>query len=222
MLLDVAPGQGTFRVTTGAGELSVLGTRFLVEAAGEVTTTSVLRGVVALRSGGQEAVLHAGEQGVMQKGVRPTRGPAPRLSHLVSWVAERRKRDERPAAGPMRSGALVARNPQWQDQEFPLPMAALTIDVHLENQVARVALDQTFHNPQDQTLEGVYKFALPPGAAVSRLAMYAVNPKDCFAYGDDISDIPFLGTVKNSFLVMQLNSKLEAIADAIGYQKLYI
>jgi hypothetical protein len=51
-------------------------------------------------------------------------------------------------------------------------MAALTIDVQLENQIARVALDQTFHNPQDQTLEGVYKFALPPGAAVSRLAMY--------------------------------------------------
>jgi hypothetical protein len=51
-------------------------------------------------------------------------------------------------------------------------MAALTLDVHLENQQARVALDQTFHNPQDQTLEGVYKFALPPGAAVSRLAMY--------------------------------------------------
>lgn len=172
VLLDVAPGQGQFQVVTGAGELSVLGTRFLVEAAGETTTTSVLRGVVALRSGGQEAVLHAGEQGVMQKGVRPTRGPAPRLSHLVSWVAERRKRDERPTAGPMRSGALLARNPQWQEQEFPLPMAALTVDVQLENQIARVALDQTFHNPQDQTLEGVYKFALPPGAAVSRLAMY--------------------------------------------------
>jgi len=172
VLLDVAPGAGRFQVVTGAGELSVLGTRFLVEAVGETTTTSVLRGVVALRSGGHEAVLHAGEQGVMQQGVRPTRGPAPRLSHLVSWVAERRRRDERPAAGPMRSGALVARDPQWQEREFPLPMAALTIDVQLENQIARVALDQTFHNPQDQTLEGVYKFALPPGAAVSRLAMY--------------------------------------------------
>ncbi|MBK9031479.1 MAG: FecR domain-containing protein [Myxococcales bacterium] len=172
VLLDVAPGQGTFQVETRGGQLSVLGTRFLVEALADRTTTSVLRGVVALRSGGAEEVLHAGEQGVMQQGVRPTRGPAPRLSHLVSWVAERRRKDERPDAGPMRSGALVARNPAWQDQEFPLPMSAFTLDVHLENQVARVALDQTFHNPQDQTLEGVYKFALPPGAAVSRLAMY--------------------------------------------------
>ena len=172
VLLDVAPGQGVFTVETAQGELAVLGTRFLVEADADRTTTSVLRGAVALRSGGAEEVLHAGEQGVMQKGQRPTRGPAPRLSHLVSWVAERRAKDERPTVGPARTGALVARNPQWPQQEFPLPIRALTVDVHLENQVARVALDQTFFNEQDQILEGVYKFALPPGAAVSRLAMY--------------------------------------------------
>ncbi|MEZ4404121.1 MAG: VIT domain-containing protein [Kofleriaceae bacterium] len=172
VLLDVAPGQGTFTVETGQGQLAVLGTRFLVEASGDRTVTSVLRGAVALRSGGHQEVLHAGEQGVMQTGVRPTRGPAPRLSHLVSWVAERRRLAERPDAGPVRTGALVARNPQWQEQEYPLPMRAFTLDVHLENQVARVALDQTFTNPHDQTLEGVYKFALPPGAAVARLAMY--------------------------------------------------
>ena len=172
VLLDVAPGQGVFTVETAQGELAVLGTRFLVEAKDDQTTTSVLRGAVALRSGGGEEVLHAGEQGVMKKGVRPTRGPAPRLSHLVSWVAERRRRDERPDPGAARTGALVARNPQWPEQEYPLPIRKLTVDVHLENQVARVALDQTFFNEQPQQLEGVYKFALPPGAAVSRLAMY--------------------------------------------------
>ena len=50
VLLDVAPGQGQFQVVTGAGELSVLGTRFLVEAIGATTTTSVLRGVPASRA----------------------------------------------------------------------------------------------------------------------------------------------------------------------------
>jgi hypothetical protein len=172
VLLDIAPGQGTFTVETAQGELAVLGTRFVVAAAVDRTTAAVLRGVVALRSGGHEELIRAGEQGEMRQGQRPTRGPAPRLSHLVSWVAERRAQTERPASGPARSGALVARDPAWQEQEFPLPMTALTVDVHLENQQARVALDQTFHNPQDRTLEGVYKFALPPGAAVSRLAMY--------------------------------------------------
>ncbi len=172
VLLDIVPGQGAFTVETSHGELEVLGTRFLVEASADQTMAAVLRGAVAMRSAGREAVVRAGEQGTMTARTAPVRAPAPRLSHLVSWVAERRRRDEVPAAGPARSGVLVARNPLWQEQEFPLPLRALTVDVHLENQVARVALDQTFHNPEAQQLEGVYKFSLPPDAAVARLAMY--------------------------------------------------
>ena len=172
VLIDVVPGRGRFTVETDNGQLEVIGTRFLVDASAARTVASVLRGVVAMRSAGGEEVVRAGEQGSMTAKSRPVRGPAPRLSHLVSWVAERRRRDEVPAAVPARSGVLLARNPMWQEQEFPLPMRALTVDVHLENQVARVALDQTFHNPQPQQLEGVYKFSLPPDAAVSRLAMY--------------------------------------------------
>lgn len=172
VFLDVVPGQGTFTVDTAAGELTVLGTRFVVEADADQTVASVLRGAVAMRSSGGEEIIHAGEEGTMTAHARPVRRPAPRLSHLVSWVAERRRKDERPPALPARSGVLIARNPIFQDQEFPLPLRALTVDVHLENQVARVALDQTFFNPQPQQLEGVYKFALPPDAAVARLAMY--------------------------------------------------
>ncbi len=172
VLLDVVPGQGVFTVETAHGEVAVLGTRFLIEASADRTTAAVLRGRVAMRSAGAEAVVAAGEQGTMTKTTAPTRGPAPRLSHLVSWVAQRRRKDEHADRGPARSGVLVARDPQWPEREWPLPLRALTIDVHLENQIARVALDQTFHNPQDQTLEGVYKFALPPDAAVARLAMY--------------------------------------------------
>ena len=172
VLLDVVPGKGQFIVETANGQLTVIGTRFLVEATADRTVASVLRGAVAMRSAGGEEVVRAGEQGTMTAKSPPTRGPAPRLSHLVSWVAERRRRDETQPSGPARSGVLVARNPMWQEQEFPLPLRALTVDVHLENQVARVALDQTFHNPEQQQLEGVYKFSLPPDASVARLAMY--------------------------------------------------
>ena len=172
VFLDVVPGQGTFTVETTHGQLAVLGTRFVVEAGKDATTAAVLRGAVAMRSNGGEEVIRAGEEGTMTARTAPVRRPAPRLSHLVSWVAERRRKDEQPPALPARSGVLVARNPVAPDQEFPLPLRALTVDVHLENQVARVAMDQTFFNPQQQTLEGVYKFALPPDAAVARLAMY--------------------------------------------------
>ena len=51
-------------------------------------------------------------------------------------------------------------------------MANLTVDAVVHNQVARVALDQTFTNPRERELEGVYRFAIPADAALQRLAMY--------------------------------------------------
>ena len=169
--LDVTPGRGRYVVETPHGTVEVLGTRFVVDAQADETTAAVLRGAVKLATGGGEVVVHAGEQGTMRPGARPTRAPAPRLSHLVGWAREARVRAE--GDGPRRrSGTLYARDPQWQERDFPLPMRALTVDVVVENQVARVALDQTFHNPQPQTLEGVYRFTVPPDAALSRLAMY--------------------------------------------------
>lgn len=169
--LDVAPGAGRFVVDTAHGPLEVLGTRFVVDAQDAATTTAVVRGVVQQAGGGDGAVLHAGQQGTMIAGKPPTRGPAPRLSSLVGWAQTARVQAEGP--GPRRrSGTLYARNPNVQSQDFPLPMRELGVDVFVENQVARVALDQTFHNPRGETLEGVYRFTTPTDAALARLAMY--------------------------------------------------
>ncbi|MDX2093983.1 MAG: VIT domain-containing protein [Kofleriaceae bacterium] len=175
-LLDVAPGKGTFVVETARGTIEVLGTRFVVEAAAEKTTASVVRGQVKLASESGDVLLHAGEQGVAEPGRPPTRGPAPRLSHLTSWAAQARRQEEKDVT-PLHHGTLFARDPgvrshpPWGD-EYPLPIKKLGVDIVIENQVARVALDQTFHNNRPETLEGVYRFAIPPDAALQRLAMY--------------------------------------------------
>ena len=50
VLLDVAPGKGTFVVDTAHGRIEVLGTRFLVEGSAERTLTAVVRGEVKLVS----------------------------------------------------------------------------------------------------------------------------------------------------------------------------
>jgi tetratricopeptide (TPR) repeat protein len=175
-LLDVAPGKGTFVVETSAGRIEVLGTRFVVDAEKAKTMTAVVRGEVKLATAQGSVVVHAGEQATAEAGRAPTRGPAPRLSHLVSWAQSARHREESTAT-PIRHGSLFARDPGMRPngqfgQEYPLPLKQLTLDVVVENQVARVALDQTFHNSQPRVLEGVYKFAIPPDAALQRLAMY--------------------------------------------------
>ena len=175
-LLDIAPGKGTFVVETANGRIEVLGTRFLVAADAQRTTAAVVRGVVKLASDRGDVTLHAGEQGIAEHGKVPTRGPAPRLSHLVSWAREARHRAENDLE-PLHHGTLFAREPgvRWDGsmgQEYPLPIKQLTVDVVVEDQVARVALDQTFHNDTTRVLEGNYRFAIPPDAALQRLAMY--------------------------------------------------
>ncbi len=170
-LIDVVPGRGTFTVDTSHGTIEVVGTRFYVAAESDRTTAAVVRGAVKLASSAGSVLLHAGEQGVVEQGRPPTRMPAPRLSHLVSWAEQARKQTS--DVKPLRNGTLFAREPNnpWVP-ETPLPIAKLGVDVVVEDQVARVAIDQTFHNPNDRVMEGMYRFAIPPDAALQRLAMY--------------------------------------------------
>ena len=177
-LLDVTPGKGAFTVDTAQGTIAVLGTRFVVDADPRKTIAAVIRGVVRLETGAGKVELRAGEQGVAEPGRPPVRGPAPRLSHLASWAKAARAKSEGKDARPVRNGTLFARQAGvrpgqvFSDQEYPLPMSQLTVDAVVDNQVARVALDQTFENPQPQELEGVYRFAIPSDAALQRFAMY--------------------------------------------------
>ncbi|MBA2544868.1 MAG: FecR domain-containing protein, partial [Deltaproteobacteria bacterium] len=171
-LIDVEPGKGTFTVETAQGTIEVIGTRFVVDASADRTSTAVVRGSVKLASAAGSVVLHAGEQGIAEHSRPPTRGPAPRLSHLVSWAEQARKKVEH-AVKPLRNGTLFAREPNtpWVP-ETPLPIVKLGVDVVVEDQVARVAIDQTFHNPNPRVMEGMYRFAIPPDASLQRLAMY--------------------------------------------------
>ncbi len=175
-VLDVVPGAGRFVVETATGTVEALGTRFWVQASDQATDAAVLRGQIALRARGEQAsgevVLGAGEGGRVDQSGPPRRQSVPRLSHLTSWV--KALRDDKEAA-PMaaRRGTLYARDPNFPDSgETPLPMKQLTVDVVLDQRVARVAIDHTFHNASDAVREGMYRFAIPPDAALQRLSMY--------------------------------------------------
>lgn len=175
-VLDVVPGAGRFVVETATGTVEALGTRFWVQASDQATDAAVLRGQVALRARGAQAsaevVLGAGEGGRVDQSGPPRRQSVPRLSHLTSWVKALRD-DKEAAPVAARRGTLYARDPNFPDSgETPLPMKQLTVDVVLDQRVARVAIDHTFHNASDAVREGMYRFAIPPDAALQRLSMY--------------------------------------------------
>ncbi len=176
LMLDVAKGDGEFVVDSPEGRVVVLGTKFVLNADDGKTWAAVVRGKVRLENGVGKQTLRAGEQGTIRRGQAPSRRPARRLSHLTSW-AKAAQREQKVQTKPVRRGTLLARVPNWQQQQYPLPMRSLNVDVHVDNQVARVAIDQTFFNEQNRQLEGVYRFPLPAGASISRLAMYVAGKR---------------------------------------------
>ena len=54
---------------------------------------------------------------------------------------------------------------------FPLEVTRHRVSVDIDETAARTRVEETFSNPNDRQLEGVYLFPLPPDAAVSAFAM---------------------------------------------------
>ncbi|MDB5384498.1 MAG: hypothetical protein JWM11_144, partial [Planctomycetaceae bacterium] len=73
-----------------------------------------------------------------------------------------------PGQGP---GQLVITDPQSKSQTR-LAIARYHAELVLSPPVALVKLDQAFYNPSERQEEGEFVFNLPPGASVSRFAMY--------------------------------------------------
>ena len=114
--------------------------------------------------------LRAGQQGVLRQGRPPTRGPAPRLSYLVSWAKDALSQEELLVEKTEGENGLIALDP-W-GQEVRLTLRNYHVDVHIEDGIAHTTIDQTFFNHNPWNTEGTFYFPLPPDASVSRLAMY--------------------------------------------------
>ncbi|MBM4033878.1 MAG: hypothetical protein FJ291_19165 [Planctomycetes bacterium] len=170
LYLIVAKAPTPFVVATPQGRAEAMGTRFAV-ATDEGTRVAVAQGVVKLSSERGEVEVSAGEEGVVRTGESPRRGPAPRLSHLVSWAREALSQKERLVSRERHeTGELIAIDP-W-GQEMRLTLRKYHVDIHIENGIARTTVDQTFFNHVPWQIEGTFYFPLPPDASVSRLAMY--------------------------------------------------
>lgn len=171
-LVEVAPdpAKTPFTISSAAGDITVLGTKFLLRESGGELLAGVLRGELRLHSAAGEAVLQAGETASMAPGAAPLKRPSERLSHEVAWARDALQ-DASDELKAIRRGNLIARFPTWPG-EWPLPVRSMDVDVYVEDGVARTTIDQTFFNHTDYQLEGVYSFPLPADAAIARLAMY--------------------------------------------------
>ena len=164
-----------FRVEGPAGEAIAHGTKLALDASAEGLAVAVAQGRVALRgAAGGEVELAPGEVGHVAPHGLPQAGASPRLSHVVSWLRELYGTGTAPLVTVENKrpgfGDLVALDPQGQ--EARLSVRRLHVDVHVEDGVARTTIDTTYFNHMNWRLEGTFYFPVPPGASITRLAMY--------------------------------------------------
>jgi tetratricopeptide (TPR) repeat protein len=104
---------------------------------------------------------------------------------LLAAASATRPGESRPAAAPFQSASFrFAKTPAGLPEAEPaapisltasdgtgLALVALEADGVLEPPLAFTELHLTFENPRDRQIEGRFRIALPPGAALSRFAM---------------------------------------------------
>ena len=78
------------------------------------------------------------------------------------------------------------------------------VTVQIENQVARVDIDQTFHNPNDWEVEGTYLFPIPEDAVITDFAMWVDGDK----LTGEILDADDASAIYNDYVMKMIDPAL--------------
>ncbi len=178
LIADVAHIEGAppARLATENGEASVLGTKLALTATDDRTTVEVLRGLVELKDASSStARIGAGQEGVIAKHAKMEIAPVNDLAQRVAF-GERlglpgvhNEDADLPVSG---LGELRARRPGKTDEkDHAVALTSHQVKVRIAGNVARTEIDETFANDTGDDLEGVYRFPLPPGAEIEKLAL---------------------------------------------------
>jgi Ca-activated chloride channel family protein len=68
-------------------------------------------------------------------------------------------------------GFIVIPNPRPLPNPFPLEVVYHKVDVTIDGQSAVTKIDQSFYNPSNARLEGLYIFPIPKGAVINNFSM---------------------------------------------------
>ncbi len=177
IIADVAhiEGANPANLWTPSGDVAVLGTKLALTAAAERTSVEVMRGAVELHDGAGSIQIGAGEEGVASRGeplqVAPVNDLAQRLAfgERLGLSGVHNEDTDLPVSG---LGELRARRPGKTDEkDHATRMSHHGAKIRIAGNVARTEVDETFANDTNDDLEGIYRFPLPPGAQIERLAL---------------------------------------------------
>jgi len=177
VLVERSPEEGKAPLTirTPAGAVRLTGTKVHLRVERDATTVDVTRGSVEVEGkGGTRVAVGAGEQARVRKGAAPRVSLSRDLAMVTRWARQIGPPSERTLSAEQGFGSLTARVP-GRGKSHALKLASHKVRVVVRDNVARTEIEQSYYNASGQTLEGTYRFPLPPDASISRLALYVGN-----------------------------------------------
>ena len=173
IVADVAKldGAAPARIAVPQGQIEVLGTKLAITASADRASVEVARGVVRLSGErGEPVEVRAGEEATISRGAAPQVASATSLADVMEWSDRTAEEVDAPTLRGL--GELRARKPgSAQEKERAVRLAKHAVKVRIVDVVARTEVDETFTNETDEELEGIFRFPLPPGAQIERLAL---------------------------------------------------
>jgi Vault protein inter-alpha-trypsin domain/FecR protein/von Willebrand factor type A domain len=171
--LDGAP---TAKFTVPEGTINVLGTKLAVTAADGRSSVEVLRGVVeVLDASGAPVQVSAGQEAQLARGARVDVVPANDLAQRAAFEGELGVglgHNEDTDGSVSGLGELRAKKPgNATEKDRAVRLTSHSAKIRVVGNVARTEVDEVFTNDTDDVLEGIYRFPLPPGAQIERLAL---------------------------------------------------
>ncbi|MFO0758993.1 MAG: VIT domain-containing protein [Byssovorax sp.] len=172
VVADVTHVDGsTARFGFPHGEVEVLGTKLGITASEDRASVEVARGVVRLSGeNGKSVEVRAGEEATMLRGQDPVVASSSSIADTMEWSDKKPEDIDAPVLKGL--GELRARKPgQTNEKDHAVRLAKHAVKVRVVDIVARTEVDETFTNDTDEELEGIFRFPLPPGAQIERLAL---------------------------------------------------
>ena len=167
VFVEVEAGD-LIEITTPKGVLRAGDASFSIAIAGEAVSTYVVRGEVGYTADSARGLARAGER-LTLGGAEPAIAAATLWEDWTGGFARPGPVDER---NPEGMGTLEARVPDEIGQaRWPLVVRRLDVRVRIVDDLAMTEVDQIFFNPASETVEGLYRVALPENAVLQRFAV---------------------------------------------------
>ena len=171
--LDGAPSA---KLVMALGTVDVLGTKLALTASQDRASVEVLRGLVEVKdTTGAVAQVSAGQEAQLARGARIDVTPANDLAQRVAFEGELGSplgHNEDTDGSVSGLGELRAKKPgSTTEKDHAVRLTNHAAKIRIVGNVARTEVDEVFTNDTDDVLEGIYRFPLPPGAQIERLAL---------------------------------------------------